>query len=41
MESNHAKLYEEIYDEVIALPNDPHAGLMYWRLKKQPCPQHP
>ena len=35
MESNHAKLYEEIYDEVIALPNDPHAGLMYWRLKKQ------
>ena len=33
MEALH-ELFEDIYDEVIALPDTPHAGLAYWRKQK-------
>ena len=28
------ELFDDIYDEVIALPDEPTAGLIYWRKKK-------
>ena len=28
------KLYNAVFEEVMALPDKPHAGLTYWRKKK-------
>ena len=33
MEALH-ELFDDTYDEVMALPDTPHAGLAYWRKKK-------
>jgi len=33
MEALH-ELFADTYDEVMALPDTPHAGLIYWRAKK-------